>query len=50
MTLTRSFLKTYFVVGKIEDNLRQRFANNIENITSTKKCLLIFNKKLYLKA
>ncbi|HCA5348504.1 TPA: DEAD/DEAH box helicase [Acinetobacter baumannii] len=37
MTLTRSFLKTYFVVGKIEDNLRQRFANNIENITSTKK-------------
>ncbi len=37
MILTRSFLKTYFVVGKIEDNLRQRFANNIENITSTKK-------------
>ncbi|MCU4400675.1 DEAD/DEAH box helicase [Acinetobacter pittii] len=37
MTLTRSFLKTYFVVGKIEDNLSQRFANNIENITTTKK-------------
>lgn len=37
MTLTRSFLKTYFVVGKIEDELNLRFRRNIENINFTKK-------------
>lgn len=36
MTLTRSFLKTYFVVGKIEENLNSRFSN-IESINFTKK-------------
>ena len=37
MTLTRSFLKTYFVVGKIEENLNSRFRSNIESINFTKK-------------
>ncbi|WP_313035051.1 DEAD/DEAH box helicase [Acinetobacter sp.] len=37
MTLTRSFLKTYFVVGSIEQDLSIRFARNIETINLTKK-------------
>lgn len=37
MTLTRSFLKTYFVVGSIDQDLNYRFTKNIENINLTKK-------------
>jgi len=37
MTLTRSFLKTYFVVGSIDSELNLRFNNHIEVINSTKK-------------
>lgn len=37
MTLTRSFLKTYFVIGTINEELNSRFNQNIEIINNTKK-------------
>lgn len=37
MTLTRSFLKTYYVVGTIDKELNNSFTTNIENVNSTRK-------------